>query len=439
MEQLIPVLGGILFGTIVGMLPGLGLTSGLVVISPWLVTMDAMQLLLFYSCMATMTHYVGSVVGIRFGVPGEPTSLIASGIGFRLASRGHGPTAIGLCATGSFASALVSMAVVGIGMHVMLSMTWIYSVRLQFLLLMLVILALLFYRSNGMINNLLQIICGFLLGCVGYNSLGSWSVTFGQSWLLPGLNTMLVLTMLFVIPNLIINRWQKPAASGSGETASDAWTMIWHRRMSWLRGTAIGLISGIIPGAGVSMSSNLAASLEQHLRRPASQVLLSAESANNAAGMTSLLPLLIFGVAILPSESFLLDLISTQQANINLAWLMQPYVYDISRLHCILIAMVIANCIALAISWRGANLISRIYSAVPWWVMTGLIICLLASVIAWQSLQNLRWGLDVVTLLILIPGAWIIVRQRIDTLPLMFVFLLTDSIQRNFSTMLSYL
>jgi putative tricarboxylic transport membrane protein len=439
MEQLIAVVGGILFGTAVGMLPGLGMTSGLIVLSPWLLGFDAMQLLLFYGCMATMTHYVGSVVGIRFGVPGEPTSLIASRVGFRLANRGHGTMAIGLCATGSFAAALLSLMIIAIGMQAMMATTWIYSVRLQFVLLILVITALLFYRSNSMANNLIQITCGFLLGCVGYNSLGTWSITFGQPWLLPGLNTMLVLTLLFVTPNLIMNRWKTHAARNATGADVRPWPMIWRYRYSWLRGTGVGLIAGIIPGAGVSISSNLAASLEQRLRRPSSQILLSAESANNSAGMTSLLPMLIFGVAILPSEAFLLDMISTQQVNINMAWLVQPYVYDISRLHWILITLLIANCVALVISWQGANLISRIYAAVPWWVMTFSILCLLASVIAWQSWQNLRWSLDVITLLALIPATWFIVRQRIDTLPLMFVFLLADPIQRNFSTILSYL
>ena len=53
-----------------------------------------------------------------------------------------------------------------------------------------------FYQKQNILINLLQIILGIFLGLIGSNTIQNFSITFGHSWLLPGLNDMLVISII---------------------------------------------------------------------------------------------------------------------------------------------------------------------------------------------------------------------------------------------------
>ena len=85
-------------------------------------------------------------------------------------------------------------------------------------------------------------------------------------------------------------------------------------------GSVVGSLSGLIPGISYTISSSLAETVEKFRnifnRVSAPQTyynnILSAETSNNAGAITSLIPLLLLGLPILPSEAIILSLVENK-------------------------------------------------------------------------------------------------------------------------------
>ena len=94
MELILIMFAGIITGSIVGMLPGIGPAMILLVIAPLLVKFDLVTLFVFYSCLISSSQYFGSISAIVYGVPGEISSVPAVDNGHALFKKGQGVHAL---------------------------------------------------------------------------------------------------------------------------------------------------------------------------------------------------------------------------------------------------------------------------------------------------------------------------------------------------------
>ena len=76
-ELLLPGLVGIIAGFVSGFIPGIGNFAALLVIFPYLYTLDPVQVLVLYVALTTISQYIGSIPAISYGVPGESSSIPA--------------------------------------------------------------------------------------------------------------------------------------------------------------------------------------------------------------------------------------------------------------------------------------------------------------------------------------------------------------------------
>ena len=100
-------LSGIVFGTIAGLIPGFGLTATMAMVGFWFATNHAVDILSFYIGMLCASQYVGSMMAISFGVPGESSSMPAVREGHPLFKQGQGSIAIGTTAISSFLGSII--------------------------------------------------------------------------------------------------------------------------------------------------------------------------------------------------------------------------------------------------------------------------------------------------------------------------------------------
>jgi putative tricarboxylic transport membrane protein len=92
---------GLIMGTLLGCIPGLGVLSGVLLSMPFLLDYSALAVFIFYLAMIIASQYTGSIVATYFGIMGELTSAPAAKVGYALYRRGHGSHAIILGALGS--------------------------------------------------------------------------------------------------------------------------------------------------------------------------------------------------------------------------------------------------------------------------------------------------------------------------------------------------
>ena len=189
------------------------------------------------------------------------------------------------------------------------------------------------------------------------------------------------------------------------------------------RGTAIGTVTGLVPGMTTILASNLGYTFERWLRRRHGvyrtdgdmQSLVSAETANNSAQLTSMLPLFLFGIPIVGSEAVLLNLMEHTGIQIGFNTLMLNDMFTTVTLSYILAAV-----IAAVIAWQGAKYLVLIYR-IPTWMLalTLALISVISVAIAGWSAYNL-W-LYLAVFFVLLPIG--IMLRRYDTSLVVFAFL----------------
>ena len=148
---------------------------------------------------------------------------------------------------------------------------------------------------------------GMLLGVVGTDvNSGAARFTFGTPYLLDGLNFVVIATGIFGLGDVLANlENERDRPTGIAPVSS-----LFPTREDWkrmiapiLRGTGIGVLLGVLPGAGVLLSSFAAYALEKKISRHpeefgkgAIEGVAAPEAANNAAAQTCFIPMLTLGL-----------------------------------------------------------------------------------------------------------------------------------------------
>jgi putative tricarboxylic transport membrane protein len=319
---LITAILGTLIGIFVGISPAIGGSFTMMTFFPVLLSLGPLHSIVFYICFRISSQYSGSVAALLFGLLGEITSYPALKERNNLQSYQTLYTGIKHTAAGSLIGTLTALL---FSYFVLTSLNEIiYVLRSEIILtfLCLIIVFLFKWPGNQTHQNILLLAAGTLLGAIGFDPISSQDfLTFGNPYLSSGIPLMPVLIGFIAVPVFV-----SVFASFSTmtfESNSKRHTHHEQQKFSWaaaFRGSAIGSVLGLIPVVGSAVSSNIAWRIERKFsntndQRHSLKRLLSAESANNSAVITVLIPLFLFGIAIIPSELILFHIISAQGWN----------------------------------------------------------------------------------------------------------------------------
>lgn len=423
MELLLAILGGILVGIVTGIFPGLGLTSALILAYPIIKNFDPVFLLVFYGTLICSVQYFGSVVGIYLGVPGEINSLIASKIGFKMMHKRVGGIALGSTAIASLFAATVGIICFYFLVNQSQILLPLLSVKVQAVVIFSILAVMLFYSANSKLQNFSLIGLGLFLSTIGYNNTGV-SVTFGTDILQPGLNSIVILMMLYVIPNMLLY-WDSTKLGVAGKIGLNIKKSIGACVKNIgpiFRGTILGSFSGLIPGVGPVICSNMAASLESRIKKyNYSGQLVAAESSNNSAILISLIPFIGLGLVILPHEAIIYDILINNGNIVNVNWINAN-----NRIDMLFYSLILANVLCFLIAWPASNTLVWIYKKIDYKHLVMLTIAVVSIMTFYQSHDSYRLDLDIMSTVAFVPLAYYYVKKKIDSLPLIFSYMLGD-------------
>lgn len=444
MDFFLPIVFGLTYGIIVGSAPGLGVLGAILLVLPLMQYFDSLQVLLFYAALMSTVQYIGSVVAIYFGVPGENTSLIASKLGHSMATR-HMTLLSDLIvgtAIGSFIAALMGLFIMFAVIATTTDITWMNGIYVKIILLLLVLAVLLQYRNQKIHVNFLLVVLGFFIGSLGLGPISMFNWTFGQDWLIPGVNQFLLILMLFVLPNFYWT-WQHQANSIALAVPRKKVVIktkaLLRRWQGIIRGSALGAVAGLIPGVGTSVSSQMAYDVETKISKKPIQQLLSAESANNAAVITVLIPLIVLGMPIIASEALILDFITFKGTVVGLQWFLNDSIYGFSNIAVLMMGLFMANVLAFFVAWRLAPALAYYYQLIPLKVFIVLLILLLTGLLVYNSVMMFTYYSDIIIALCLTPLMIYITAKKIDSLPLVFAFMLATQLHSVIAAAISFI
>src|SRR5262245_15492038 len=309
---------GVLVGTIVGILPGIGPVGAMALLLPSTFALQPATALIMLAGIYYGSMYGGSTTSILVNVPGEAASVVTAIDGYQMTKNGRAGAALAVAAVGSFAAG--SIGVVGI----VLASSWLADQALRFgppeyFALTLAGLALLSRLSGGSaIHAFLMVAIGLGLGTVGMDSISAIRrFTFGSSQLSQGIELVPVIMGLYGVGEvlLIAESGVKKANITTVRLRELLPTPTEWKQSGWpiARGSVVGFFTGLIPGPAAVLSTFIAYTLERKVSKTperfgkgAIEGVAGPEAANNGATAGAMVPLLSLGIPFSPATAILL-------------------------------------------------------------------------------------------------------------------------------------
>lgn len=425
---------GVAAGTIAGLIPGIGIFATLLVCYPWMLQLSVVEAFTFYLALATTTQYIGSVSATIFGVPGEASSLPAVTEGNNLYKQGLAREAISGAALGSLLAGLLTVFFITLLFPFFDLVYKLFNTYAQAIVLFFVTFVIIFISNKKWYISFLLASFGFYLGTLGCDTNSSvdiCNVPIPYSELYSGLPLVSVIGALFVFPQMFKIYDNNNQSFLQNSSSFLAQIKIFSLNIfSSLRGFLVGFILGFTPGASTVLSSNAAHRLEVFLQKNYQKgnykALVGAESANNSAAFTTLMPLFILGLPLTGSEALFYDIMSikgfTFDNAIQLDFFFNTIVYN----------MILINLVAFLVAWPFAKYISCLYK-IPHRVISFIVFCLLVYVMWVVGDKSFQSWYYLQVFFILLPIGYLI--RNLDLIPLIFVFILQDKLYFTFLTL----
>jgi putative tricarboxylic transport membrane protein len=304
---------GVLAGTLVGVLPGIGPLATIALLLPLTFSMAPDASLIMLAGIYYGAQYGGSTTAILLNLPGEASSAVTTLDGYQMARRGQAGQALAAAALGSFFAGTVATIVIALFAVPLTSVALSFGPPEYFSLMVLGLVAAVVMASGSILKAMAMVMLGLLIGTVGTDIYtGQSRLTFGSLELADGANFVALAIGIFGVAEILRNLETESGREGTVTKVASLWLsreQFRRLRMPVLRGTAIGSVLGILPGGGALLASFAAYVVEKKVSpnghefgKGAIEGVAAPESANNAGSQTSFIPMLTLG---LPSNAIM--------------------------------------------------------------------------------------------------------------------------------------
>ena len=308
---------GVVLGTAVGVLPGIGPALTVSLLLPVTYSVEPTAAFIMFAGIYYGAMYGGSTTSILLNTPGESATIVTALEGHKMARAGRGGAALATAAIGSFVAG--TLATLGLALAAPLLVT--VALRMgpaeYFALMLVAFAAVVSVLGASLTRGLVSLFLGLTLGLVGLDPRdGQARLTFGIAYLLDGIDPVIVAVGLFAVGEALYMAWRSSddddlvPLRGSLWMTREEWSRSWK---PWLRGTAIGFPLGALPAGGSELPTFLSYGLERRLAtKPeefghgAIEGVAGPEAANNAAAAGTLVPLLTIGLPTSATAAMLL-------------------------------------------------------------------------------------------------------------------------------------
>ncbi len=309
---------GVTFGTLVGVLPGVGPALTVAMLLPLTTRLDPTGALIMFAGIYYGAMFGGSTTTILLNAPGESASMATALEGNKMAKAGRAGPALATAALGSFVAGTIATALLTLVAPYVVTLALKFGPAEYFALMVFAFTTVAAVLGASTVRGLTSLFLGQLLGLVGIDGqTGAARFAFGVPELLDGIDVVVLAVGLFAVGEALYMAAYASRASGTIEkVAGSIWMSKedWKRSVpAWLRATAIGFPFGTIPAGGAEIPTFLSYSVERRFSRHREQFghgaiegVAGPEAANNAAATGVLVPLLTLGIPTSATAAILL-------------------------------------------------------------------------------------------------------------------------------------
>ena len=310
-ENLLFCLIGVILGTLIGVLPGIGATATIAMLLPITFQLEPVSSLIMLAGIYYGAQYGGSTTAILINMPGESSSAVTAIDGYQMARKGKAGTALAVAALGSFFAGTVATLLVAIFAPPLTVIALKFGAAEYFSLMVLGLVSAIALAHGSILKALAMVVLGLLLGLVGTDIYtGTPRFTLGITEYADGLNFVALAVGVFGIAEILRNLEGDQDRTVLGTKLAGLFPSREDLRKivgPVLRGTGIGSLLGILPGGGAVLAAFASYTVEKRMSKTpeafghgAIEGVAGPESANNAGAQTSFIPLLTLGIPANP-------------------------------------------------------------------------------------------------------------------------------------------
>jgi putative tricarboxylic transport membrane protein len=308
---------GVLCGTLVGVLPGLGPASTIALLLPITFNLSAIQSLIMLAGIYYGAQYGGSTTSILVNIPGEASSVVTCLDGYQMAKKGRAGPALGIAAIGSFIGGTFAIVITMVMAPPLAKAALRFGYPEKAALIFFGLTMVTYLSGGSAIRSLMMAAFGLLLSYVGTDLItASQRFTLGVVELYDGIGLIPVVMGLFGLAEILTNL-EKP--SKEVEIFEARRSELLPTRRDWkdssgaiARGSLLGFFVGLLPGAGGVLPSFFSYAMERRISRHQERFgqgeivgVAGPETANNAGAQASFIPLLTLGLPCTPGLAVL--------------------------------------------------------------------------------------------------------------------------------------
>ncbi|MDR0139290.1 tripartite tricarboxylate transporter permease [Metabacillus idriensis] len=306
---------GVLIGTAVGVLPGIGPMSGVALLIPVTASMTgglppeqaATSAIILLAGVYYGAMYGGSTTSILLNTPGESSSVVTTLDGYQMAKNGRAGSALSIAAIGSFFAGIVTLIALILLAKPLSSVAIKFGPAEYFSLMLLGIAAVSGLAGKSVTKALIMTITGLLLATIGVDNVsGVARFTFDFPWLYQGIEFLTIAVGLFALGEVfktILEKEEEDAEIAKINNILPSKDELKESAGPIARGSFLGFFIGILPGAGATLASFFSYIMEKKISKNPSKFgkgaiagVAAPESANNAASGGAMIPLLTLGI-----------------------------------------------------------------------------------------------------------------------------------------------
>ena len=314
---------GVLLGTLVGVLPGLGPVASVAMLLPITFTLPPDSALIMLAGIYYGAQYGGSTTAILVNIPGESSSVVTAIDGYKMARMGRAGPALGIAAIGSFFAGCVATVAIAYFAPLLAELALRFGPAEYFSLMVFGLIAAVVLARGSLLKAIGMVVLGLLLGLVGTDvNSGTARYSFGIPELTDGIGFIALTMAIFGIAEVICNLEQGQGRDVTAQKVGSVLPSIKDIKDSSgaiLRGTTLGSLLGILPGGGALLASFASYTLEKKVARPPKNFgngdirgVAGPESANNAGAQTSFIPMITLGIPSNPTMALMIGAMMIQ-------------------------------------------------------------------------------------------------------------------------------
>ena len=425
-----------IFGLFVGAIPGLTATMATALLIPFTFFMDPVPAIAAIVTTVATAIFAGDIPGALLRIPGTPASAAYCDESYAMTKKGLGERALGIALVTSVIGGLTGSIVLSMSAPVLAEFAIQFSSYEYFWLACLGLSCAVIISTGSTLKGFVSLFIGLFIATIGIDgTAGHPRFTFGSVELMGGVSFIPAMIGMFAISEVLryvastrtaIEVPQQPV----GSVFRGLGAILYKYKVNLLRGSSIGAVVGILPGAGADIAAWICYAISKKRSKEPEKFgtghpegLVDSGAANNASLAGAWVPAIVFGIPGDSITAIVIGVLYMKGMNPGpMVFIERP-----ELIYAVFIAFFIANLALLPLGF-GAIRLSRQILKIPRRVLMPVI--LMFCMVGAFAINNTVFGITV--MLVLGVVAYLMEENGFPVAPAILGIVLGNMIEDNF-------